>query len=174
MARNELGVHIARNKLCNVELCKTGSQLEQGRETVGSPNNQLCNHGVVVDRHLVTLPHTSLNSHINCRGRGCQIFQRSCPRHEAVVGIFSIDSGLKGPPTQLELFLGHRQLFSCSSSQLPLHQVGVGDHFSHRVLHLQPGVHLHEVEVELFVHDKLHSASTNIVHSPCGTHRSLT
>merc|ERR1719397_271347 len=173
MARNELGVHIARNKLCNVEFCKTSSQLEQGRETVGSPNNQLCNHGVVVDRHLVTLPHTSLNSHISCRGRGCQIFQRSCSRHEAVVGIFSIDSGLKRPAAQLKLFLCHRQLFSCSSSQLPLHQVGVGDHLSHWVFHLQPGVHLHEVEVELLVHDKLHSAGTNIVHSPGGTDCSL-
>ena len=37
---------------CNVELCKAGTQLEQGREAVRSPNNQLSNHGVVVHRHL--------------------------------------------------------------------------------------------------------------------------
>ena len=113
----------------------------------------------------------------------------TCPRHEAVVGIFSIDSRLKRPPAQLELFLGHRQFLSGGGSELPLDQVGVGDHLGHRVLnlvkdrvklqshveaHLQPGVHLHEVEVEIFVHDKLHGAGTNIVHSPGGTNCSLT
>ena len=39
--------------------------------------------------------------------------------------------------------------------QLPLDEVGPGDHFSDRVLDLQARVHLHEVKVLLVVHDEL-------------------
>lgn len=42
--------------------------------------------------------------------------------------------------------------------ELPLHQVCPSDHLRDGMFHLQPRVHLHEVEVMLGVHDKLHSA----------------
>lgn len=42
--------------------------------------------------------------------------------------------------------------------ELPLHQVGSCDHLTDWMLHLQPGVHLHEVEVVLGVHYELHRA----------------
>lgn len=42
--------------------------------------------------------------------------------------------------------------------ELPLHQVGARDHLGDGVLHLQPRVHLHEVEVVLGIHDELHRA----------------
>ena len=41
-------------------------------------------------------------------------------------------------------------------SDLPLHQVSAGDHLGDGVLHLQSGVHLHEVELLVWVHNKLH------------------
>ena len=47
-----------------------------------------------------------------------------------------------------------------SHPELPLHQVGSGDHFRDGMFHLQPGVHLHEVEVMIGIHYKLHRAST--------------
>ena len=50
--------------------------------------------------------------------------------------------------------------------QLPFHEVHAGDHFGHRVLHLQARVHLHEVEfVCLGVEYKLHCAC--VVVSDC-------
>ena len=37
---------------CNVELCKTRAQLEEGREAVWSPNDQLGDHGIVMHGNL--------------------------------------------------------------------------------------------------------------------------
>ena len=39
---------------CNVELCKASAQLEEGREAVWSPNDQLGDHRIVVHGDLVT------------------------------------------------------------------------------------------------------------------------
>lgn len=40
--------------------------------------------------------------------------------------------------------------------KLPFHQICPSDHLCNRVLHLQPGIHLHEVKILLGVHNKLH------------------
>lgn len=40
--------------------------------------------------------------------------------------------------------------------KLPFHQVCPSDHLCNRVLHLQPGIHLHEVKIMLGIHNKLH------------------
>ena len=42
--------------------------------------------------------------------------------------------------------LRQRQRLAGGDAQLPLDQVEPGDHFGHRMLDLQPRVHLHEVE----------------------------
>ncbi|MNF70293.1 hypothetical protein D3C84_521990 [compost metagenome] len=55
--------------------------------------------------------------------------------------------------------------------QLPGHQIEAGDQFSHRVFHLQPGVHFQKVELPVRVQQKLHSASAHIVHRATGLER---
>ena len=52
--------------------------------------------------------------------------------------------------------------------ELPLDQVGAGDHLGDRVLHLQPGVHLHEVEPVLGVQDELHRAGADVLYGAGG------
>lgn len=49
---------------------------------------------------------------------------------------------------------------SPSYPKLPLHQVGACDHLRDGMFHLQPRVHLHEVEVVLGIHDELHRTCT--------------
>lgn len=44
--------------------------------------------------------------------------------------------------------------------ELPLHQVSSSDHLRDRMLHLQPGVHLHEIKVVLGIHNELHRTCT--------------
>jgi hypothetical protein len=44
-----------------------------------------------------------------------------------------------------------RQRLAGGHAQLPLDQVEPGDHLGDRVLHLQPRVHLHEVEAQVAV-----------------------
>ena len=45
----------------DIELRQTGSKFEKRRVSVGSPDNQLGDHGVVVYTHFVALTDTSLN-----------------------------------------------------------------------------------------------------------------
>ena len=52
--------------------------------------------------------------------------------------------------------------------QLPLHQVVAGDHFGNRVLHLQAGVHLQKVVVQLVIYDELHRARAAVAHRQGG------
>jgi hypothetical protein len=58
---------------------------------------------------------------------------------------------------------------------LPFHQVQAGDGLGHRVLDLQPGVHLHEIEAQVAVvgrlGDELHRAGAHIAHGLGGGHR---
>lgn len=54
------------------------------------------------------------------------------------------------------LRLQQAQTIFPSYPELPLHQVGARDHLRDGMFHLQPRVHLHEVEVVLGIHDELH------------------
>ena len=56
-------------------------------------------------------------------------------------------------------------------AQLPFHQVQAGDQLGHRVLHLQPGVHFHEVERAIRGGNELHRAGADIAHRPRRVHR---
>ena len=64
-----------------------------------------------------------------------------------------------------------RQGLPRGHAQLPLHQVQAGDHLGDRVLHLQPGVHLHEVELAALLGDELHGAGVHVSHRARGSHR---
>ncbi len=46
----------------------------------------------------------------------------------------------------VQLLLRQWQRFAAGHAQLPLHQIEAGDGFGHRVLDLQPRVHLHEIK----------------------------
>src|SRR4029079_4697836 len=61
-----------------------------------------------------------------------------------------------------------------SDLQLPFHQVEPRDHLRHRVLHLQPGVHFHEVERAVPPGDEFHGAGTRVLDGSCGGNRRFT
>ena len=48
----------------DVVLGEAGAQLEQRRVPVLAPHDELGDHGVVVDGHLVALPNSGLDSHV--------------------------------------------------------------------------------------------------------------
>ncbi len=74
-----------------------------------------------------------------------------------------------------QFVLPQRQRLAGGHAQLPLHQIQPGDGLGDRVLHLQPGVHFHEVEAQVaVVHlfgDELHRAGAHITHRLGGRHR---
>lgn len=60
-----------------------------------APHHQLGNHGVIVNRHLITLPHPCLYPHVLAWCRRGEVGERAGPREEARVGVLCVDPGLK-------------------------------------------------------------------------------
>ena len=56
-------------------------------------------------------------------------------------------------------------------AQLPLDQVQAGHHFGDRMLHLQPRVHLHQVELAVLVQQELHRAGAHVTRGLRQLHR---
>ena len=67
--------------------------------------------------------------------------------------------------------LRERQRLAGGDAQLPLDQVEAGDHLGHRVLDLQAGVHLQEVEVRRRVDDELDRAGADVADRARGRDR---
>ena len=82
---------------------------------------------------------------------------------EVVVGIFGVDAALDGVPAQLDVFLLEGQLLAGGDVQLQMHEVEAGYKLRNRVLHLQSGVHLQEVEIALLVDKELDGPGVEIV-----------
>ena len=53
--------------------------------------------------------------------------------------------------TRGDFLLRHRQLLAAGHADLPLDEIDAGDHFAHRVLHLQTRVHLEEEELAVLI-----------------------
>ena len=66
---------------------------------------------------------------------------------------------------QVNLLLRAGQAFTRRYSDLLAHQVDAADHFGHRVLDLQPGVHFDEVELAVLI-EELDGAGAAIAHLP--------
>ncbi len=64
----------------------------------------------------------------------------------------------------MNVFLLERQLFACRNADHLLDEVEAGDQFSHRVFHLQAGVHFEEVERLVLPNNKLNRTGRLILH----------
>ena len=78
--------------------------------------------------------------------------------------ILGVDPAFDGVAAEYQVFLLHRQVAAVGDADLLAHQVEAGDHLGHRMLDLQPGVHLDEVELAIFV-EKLDGAGAAILHA---------
>ena len=74
-------------------------------------------------------------------------------------------------PLMLDVFLRVAQLPAAGDADLLLDDVDAGDHLGDRMLHLQAGVHLQEVEVLVLIHQELDRAGVDVVHRLGGAHR---
>ena len=71
-------------------------------------------------------------------------------------------------PRICRLLLGQRQRLPGGDAQLPFDEILAGDHLGDRVLDLQAGVHLHEVERAVLVGDELDRAGADVADRPRG------
>ena len=110
-----------------------------------SSDDQLSDHRVVgVISSLSSTPVSTRTFRLSVGGdrranAGC--------RAGNIAGVLGVDARLRRVAADLQLFLGERQGWPAATRNCH-HSTKVlaSDHFGNRVLHLQAGIHLHEVE----------------------------
>ncbi len=78
-----------------------------------------------------------------------------------LVGILGIDAAFDGMTLSIHVSLANVQFFSCSDTNLRLHQINSGDRFSHGMFHLQTRIHFNEIKL-VFLKQKLKCADATI------------
>src|SRR5262249_22643279 len=96
-------------------------------------------------------------------------------REEVVIRIFGVDAAFDRGPAHRDIALLQTELLSIGYKQLLLHQINSRDHFSDRMLDLEPGVHFKEVKVTILVDQKFDGSRVEVICRPnnlqcCLTH----
>mmetsp|Transcript_16628 Transcript_16628/g.27222 ORF Transcript_16628/g.27222 Transcript_16628/m.27222 type:complete len:314 (+) Transcript_16628:135-1076(+) len=125
-------------------------------------DDDLADHAVVVRRHEVV--RVGMRVHAHAGAAGGVPHRDAAGRGRELDRVFRVDAALDGMALEFDLALRERQLLAGGDLDLLLHDVDARHQFRHRVLHLQPGVHLQEVEVLLRVAEHLHRARAVVVH----------
>src|SRR5580693_4892682 len=89
---------------------------------------------------------------------------------EAAGRVLGVDPALDGVAPKLDLVLGYRERLAGSDADLLLDQVDRTHYLAHRVLYLNPGVHLHEGEIAVLVEQELHSSRPRIANGQRAAH----
>ena len=144
----------------------------QRRAPRGPVRHHLGDHGVVPRADGIALPHPRLDPRV----AEAQAVQRAGLRQEPRRRILRVEPRLEGMPRDRQILLRHPQPLARGHAQHPLHEVHAGDRLCDGVLHLQAGVHLHEVEAVGAqalggVHDELHRARAAVADRLRRAHR---
>ena len=112
-------------------------------------HHDLGDHRIVEGRDRVAGAHAGLDADLGAvahrRGKR-QVMQRAGGGQEALRGVLGIEPRLEGVAVERDFALLARQLLAGRDPQLPFDEVDAGHHLGHRMLDLQPRVHLHEPE----------------------------
>src|SRR3546814_10073513 len=100
-------------------------------------------------------PYTTLFRSIHAHARaagGVEVLDQAGRGHERF-GILGVDAAFDRVAAQHHVFLPDRKLLPRGDQQLFAHQVDAGDHLGDRVLDLDAGIHLDEVEAPVLVQE---------------------
>src|SRR6185436_15366884 len=111
---------------------------------------------------------------IDANPRPARRVVRSDPpgRRRKAIRIFRVDPALERMTPQLDVFLPERELLAGCDSNLLLYEIDAGHHLRHRMLDLDPGIHLDEIELAVLV-EKLERARTPIADLAAGVGAAL-
>src|SRR5690606_18109333 len=118
---------------------------------VGAVDDQLADHRVVVRRHAVALVDVAVDAHAGA-ARRMEVLDQPRARHERL-RVFGIDAALDRVAFQHHVLLPDRELLPGGDIELFADQLDAGDHLGDRVLDLDAGVHLDEVEATVLVQE---------------------
>jgi len=139
---------------------------------VAAPDDQLGHHRVVVDRDLGALVDAAVVAHAGALGQAQHVDAARRGR-EALVGILGVQTHLDGVAAGLGGGVLGAELLALGHAELRDHQVEAGHQLGDRVLDLEAGVHLQEVEASALVEQELHGAGADVARGPRGAHRRL-
>ena len=124
--------------------------------------DQLGDHRIVVERNLAAFVDAGIVAHRDAirhaLGRRAVARQPPGRGHEIAVRVLGIDAALHRPAIELHVALLDRQLFAGGDTDHLLDQIDAGDEFGHRMLDLQPRVHLEEEEALVLAGDEFDRA----------------
>ena len=121
---------------------------------VGTPDDQLGDHRVVVGQHGVAFAHARVHPDVAALEtsgalRRAVNLEPAGGRQEVGIGVLSADACLDRMAVDAQFMLLKRQRLARRHPQLPLDKIEPGDRLGDRVLDLQPRVHLHEEELQV-------------------------
>ena len=133
--------------------------LEAGR----GPDDELGEQRVVEQADLVARFDPAVPAHPGA-ARGAQVLDPAGGGQEPVGGILAGDPALHGPAPRVEPARGHAHRLPGGDPELLPHQIHAVDQLGHRVLDLDPGVHLEEVEAAVRGEEELAGAGAEVAH----------
>src|SRR6266581_516531 len=132
--------------------------------------NHLADHRIVMRRHRVPLIDVRIDPDAGAAGR--MVGGDAPRRRREFEGILGIDPAFDGMPLGLDVALPEPQLFAGGDADLGLDDVDAGSLLGDRVLDLDPGVHLDEIELVVLV-EELEGAGAAIVDLAAGLRAAL-
>ena len=94
-------------------------------------------------------------------------------RREIAIGILGVDPALDRPAGELDVALLERELLAGRDADHLLDEIDAGDQLGHRMLDLEPRVHLEEIEAAILPGDEFHRAGAVVADRLGERHRLL-
>ena len=132
-----------------------------------SPNNQLPDHRIIIDRNFITFIHITVDPHPDPVRFG-QLADHAGRRHEVVGRIFGTDTAFDRVAALHDIFLPDMQRLVVGDTDLLLHQVESQHLFGDRMSHLQAGIHFKKIKMTVFIDQEFDCPGTGVVDSPGG------
>ena len=134
------------------------------------PADEFGNHGIVVGRNGIAGVYVRIHANaVPFRTVERNDFPGAWP--EIIERIFRVDAAFHGVGVGKIIFAYNG--FAGGNFDLFFDQIVVNDLLRHRVFHLDAGIHFHEIEIAVFVHQKLDGAHAFIINALAGFYCSI-
>ena len=129
----------------------------EGHLAVVAVSDELADHRIVIGRNRVPAVDMRVDAHAVAAGSIVEP-DGAGRRGEVAGGVLGVDAALDRVAPELDVFLVETQLLTGGDADLLLDQVDASDLLGYRMLYLDAGVHLDEVELPLRIDDEFDGA----------------
>ena len=139
-------------------------QMIQRRITGCAVTNNLGNHRIIIDRNLTGFVNTAINADTGHIFRFPITGELANRWQESSRWVFGIKPDFHRPAFRGNSILFERQFFASGNTNHPFHQINIINQLSHRMFHLQAGIHFQKIKILIRANNKLNRASRLILH----------